>query len=143
MAGVDETRSSERIPTTVNVQYEVHESMKNSFPFAARKLTSTLTDISATGCSITTNVFIPKNVLLNLEIDGAIFYPEDPKRVIQATGRVCNSRNISKDTYRLGIFFEKILKEEKDAIKHFVDGFDRRKEKRVSFGSDAPPPQGA
>ena len=105
MAGVDETRGNERIPTAVNVQYEVHESMKSSFPFATQKLSSTLTDISASGCAIMTNVFIPKNVLLNLEIEGGTFYPDDPKKVIQVTGRVCNSRNISKDTYRLGGFF--------------------------------------
>jgi|SRR3989338_1614995 len=142
MAGVDETRGNERIPTAVNVQYEVHESMKSSFPFATQKLSSTLTDISASGCAIMTNVFIPKNVLLNLEIEGGTFYPDDPKKVIQVTGRVCNSRNISKDTYRLGVFFEKIAKEDKDAINHFVDGFERRKEKRISFGTDAPPSQG-
>ena len=142
MAGVDETRGSDRIPTAVTVLYEVHESMKNSFPFATKKLTSTLTDISSNGCAIMANVFIPKNVLLNLDIEGATFYPDEPTRVIQVTGRVCNSRNISKDTYRLGIFFEKVLKEDKDAIKRFVEGFERRTEKRISFG-DTPPAQGA
>lgn len=143
MAGIDETRSSERIPTAVKITYDVHESMRGSFPFSAQKLTSNVVDISATGCAMLTNVYIPKNVLLNLEIEGALFFPDDPQRIIKATGRVCNSRNISKDAYRLGVFFEQITKEDKDAIKHFVDGYDRRKEKRVSFDSPGTPPSPA
>ena len=140
MAGVDETRSSERIPTAVKVAYEVHESMKGSFPFSAHKLTSNITDISSTGCAILANVFIPKNVLLNMEIEGNVFFPDHPERIIKVTGRVCNCRNISKDTYRLGIFFEQVSKEDKEAIKHFTDGYDRRKEKRVSFDTPGAPP---
>lgn len=140
MAGVDETRSSERIPTAVEAQYEIHESMKGSFPFSDRKLTSNVIDISSTGCAILANVYIPKNVLLNMDIKGELFFPDEPERVIKTTARVCNSRNISKDTYRLGVFFEKITKEDRDAIKHFVDGFERRKEKRVSLEPPNPPP---
>lgn len=141
MGGVDETRGSERVPTAVKVSYEIHESMKSSFPFSAKKLESSVTDVSAAGCALMSNVYIPKNVVLNLEIDGSVFFPDEPGRVIKVVARVCNSRNISKDTYRLGIFFEKIEKVDKDAIRHFVEGFDRRRDKRITFGTPEPPAQ--
>jgi c-di-GMP-binding flagellar brake protein YcgR len=109
--------------------------MKGSFPFSSQKFNSNVIDISATGCAVMAQVYIPKNALLNLEMEGTLFFPDDPEHVIRAVGRVCNSRNISKDTYRLGIFFENISKKDKDAIKHFVEGYDRRKEARIFFES--------
>ncbi len=137
MSGIDETRGSERISAAIQVTYEVHESMKGSVPFSDKKHSADIVDISATGCSIRSNVFVPKNILLNMEIDGTQFY-EGGKKIINATGKICNCRNISKDSYRLGISFEKISAEDKQAIKRFVDSRDRRKEKRLPLGPDQP-----
>ena len=50
MADIDEARGSERVPTSITVTYGVDESMKGSLPFAEKKFTSNMTDISATGC---------------------------------------------------------------------------------------------
>lgn len=138
MAGVDDTRGSERIPTAVQVTFEVHESMKESIPFSAKKFTSHISDISTVGCAILSHTFFPKNVLLNLEIDAALFYPNESGRVVKAAGRVCNCRNFSKDSYRLGVSFEKIAPEDKQAIKRFIESNERRKEKRFNI---EPPPE--
>ena len=141
MAGVDDTRGSQRIPTAVEVNYQIHESMRESIPFGDKKFTSHITDLSAAGCAILSYSFIPKNVLLNMEIDGSRFYQNAGTRVMKITGRVCSSRNISKDSYRLGIAFEKISPEDKQAIKAYVESSDRRKEKRISLEPREDPPR--
>lgn len=141
MAGVDETRGSERVPTAIQVTYQVHESMKSSLPFEQGRTTSHIMDLSATGCAILSNGFLPKNVLLDMEIDGAGFFPGQDPSSIKIVGRVCNCRNISKDTYRVGVNFEKIAPRDAKAIKDFIDKNDRRKEKRLQLGPSEPPPE--
>ena len=76
-----------------------------------------------------------------MEIDAKSFYPEGKPHILKLVGRVCNCRNLSKDSYRLGISFEKISPEDKQAIKRFVESRDRRSEKRIPFGpTDKPFP---
>lgn len=132
--GIEDTRGEERTSVVIHAQYEMHESMKEMVPYGSQKYTSTLMDISPSGCALVAQIFVPKNVLVVVEIDGKPFYPGHAEKVIRAVGRVVNCRNLSRDSYRLSLLFTEIQGGDKEAIRLFVAENERRKEPRINLG---------
>lgn len=83
-------------------------------------------NISAGGVLLKTSTYLPKGVILSLQINlyqmcsSAAFYPADKKSVIHATSRLLSFRKQIDDKYEISVKFVALKREDKKIISEIV-----------------------
>lgn len=121
MPAPEETRRVERIAVKIPVTIRIDPSMKKDFTLAQKELNVSTADMSTTGMSIISSVYIPDGLVLNIELDASSIYPEKGKEnnKIKLVGEVVSSR-MTGGRYRLGILIKEMNEEDKSAIVKFI-----------------------
>lgn len=115
----------------------IDKSMKNGISLAnGNRFEARAYDISIGGLGLLTKYFLPKGLLLEMEIEGA---PFDLKERITVKGEVTHCKNIEVHKYKCGIRFTEMSDENIKVIAKLVAGYEKRKEPRVNLSSDDKP----
>jgi c-di-GMP-binding flagellar brake protein YcgR len=129
-----DTRSAPRVAVKLRVISTIDKSMKDSVSLAGgNRFEARAYDISVGGIGLLTKYFLPKGLLLELEIEGI---PFGLKERITAKGEVTYCKNIQVHKYRCGIRFTEMADQYTKAIAQFVSSYERRSAPRVSLSSD-------
>lgn len=125
------TRKKPRTQLDIKVVLSIDEKSKEVFSLAQGKpVEATTIDISSLGMGVVTKYYLPKGLIMDLEIEGKSF---GSKKSIKVKGeiRYCMYTGISG--YRAGIKFINILGEDQDKISKFVEIYERRRSPRVKL----------
>jgi len=126
-----ETRLARRLNISLKVTLRVEEDLKQKFALAdGNCFEADVLDISKTGLGIFSKYFIPKGLIVILEIPGDIFKLKE-KITLKAEVRYC--KFIKSSQYRCGIKFLDISDKYKDTIADFIAAHEKRKEPRLKL----------
>ena len=129
-----ETRQGPRVEVSLRVISTIDKSMQDSISLAnGNRFEAMACDISIGGIGLITKYFLPKGLLLELEIEGI---PFELKERMTAKGEVAHCKNIQVRKYKCGIKFTQIDDKYIKAISQFISRYERRKNPRVSLSSD-------
>lgn len=117
----EETRRVERVAVKIPIAIKIEPSMEKDFTLAQREVSASTVDMSATGMSVLSSVYIPEGIALVIEFEAQSICPEKEKEgsKIRLKGEVVSSR-MMKGQYRLGILIKEISDEDKSAIVKFI-----------------------
>ena len=137
------TRSKKREPIESIVEFSVHnladQTVGLNLPKAAitlepnKVVKSTLFDISASGCAISSSYVIPPGVILDIKIDSTPFNIQgalERKEPFLFSGKVKSCIMKAAGQYRLGIKFQNPEKADSDFISSFISIRERRRDPR-------------
>lgn len=125
------TRQGPRVEVSLRVISTIDESMKDSVSLAnGNRFEARAYDISVGGMGLFTKYFLPKGLLLELEIEGA---PFGLKERIVAKGEVTHCKNFQVHKYKCGIRFTEMADKYIKTISQFVSSYEKRKNPRVEL----------
>ena len=126
-----ETRSSFRIDIKLKVICRIHENFCQKFGLTCGDVFKLIAvDISASGLGVMSEYFLPKGLILELEIEGMPFSPE---KIMKIKGEIRYCVYKKNSGYRCGIIFLDILEEYKNSIAKLVATYEQRKFPRVNL----------
>lgn len=126
-----ETRKAPRIDINFKVLSKPVQELKQKFALVSgNKFEVKAVDISEIGIGLVSEYFLPKGLILELEIDGA---PFDLKEVMKIKGEIRYCRYERTVGYRCGVQFLDLSEVYRKAIAEFISTFERRKEPRVKL----------
>lgn len=126
-----ETRSSLRIDIKLKVVCRIHENFRQKFGLTCGDVFKLIAvDISESGIGVISEYFLPKGLILELEIEGIPFSIEKSMK-IKGEIRYCIYKKNSG--YRCGISFLDILDEYRNSIAKLVATYEQRKFPRVKL----------
>ena len=129
-----DTRQGPRVEVTLRVISTIDKSMQDSVSLAnGNRFESRAYDISVGGIGLVTKYFLPKGLLLEMEIEGAPFGLQE--RII-SKGEVSHCKNIQVHKYKCGVRFTEMADKYTKIIAQFVSSHEKRREPRVSLCSD-------
>lgn len=127
------TRVGPRVEVSLRVISTIDESMKDSISLAGgNRFEARAYDISVGGIGLVTKYFLPKGLLLELEIEGA---PFKLKERITAKGEVTHCKNVQAHKYKSGIRFTEMADKYIKVIAEFVASYEKRKDPRVNLST--------
>jgi len=91
-------------------------------------------DVSATGIGVISKHFLPKGLIVDLEMDGKLFGLNE---AIKLKGEVRYCNFVQTALYKCGIKFIDTPESYTNAIANFVSANDRRKDPRVQLTDDS------
>jgi c-di-GMP-binding flagellar brake protein YcgR len=126
-----ETRIAQRVKISLEITLRVAKEPRQQFALAeGDSIKVNLLDISRLGMGILSKHFLPRGLIANFEIDGALFgFAETMK--IKAEVRWCNY--VRPSIYRFGVRFLDNPEKYMNAIEQFVSANERRKEPRLKL----------
>lgn len=128
-----ETREGPRIGVSLSVISTINESDRGSISLAGgNSFECRACDISAGGIGLITKYYLPKGLLLELEIEGVRFGLQGKFKV---KGEVIHCKNIPAHGYKCGVKFTEIANEYRAAISQFISVCERRKDPRLDLSS--------
>jgi len=123
-----ETRSSSRIEVKLKVVCRIHENFCQQFGLVCGDVFElAAADISEAGIGVISKYFLPKGLILNLEITGIPFNEE----VMKIAGEIRYCIFKKNSGYRCGIKFLDIKEEYRKNIAKLVQTFEQRKFPRI------------
>jgi len=126
-----DTRQTKRVDVNLTVMSEVELKGEQQLTLASGNcFKATAYDISKRGIGLHVNTFLPKGLLLKLQLPGKIF---DLEKDMKIEGEIAHCRFIRQHEYRCGIKFLKISDEAKSALDKFISTHDKRKDKRINL----------
>ncbi|MFH1504327.1 MAG: PilZ domain-containing protein [Candidatus Omnitrophota bacterium] len=129
-----ETRRQPRVNVSLKVITEVAKSSTQKFSLAGGKSFDVKgVDISVSGVGVISKHFLPKGLIIELEIEGLAF---GLREAIRVKARVCYCRYLKSFEYRCGMEFIDISPKYKDAIGKFISAHERRKDPRLKLSEE-------
>ncbi len=129
-----DTRQGPRVGASLRVISTIDKSMQDSVSLAnGNRFEARAYDISVGGIGLVAKYFLPKGLMLELEIEGAPFGLQER---ITAKGEVTHCKNVQVHKYKCGIRFTEISDKHKGAIAQFISNYEKRKSPRVDLSSD-------
>ena len=126
-----QTRLGPRINVTLKIVTKIDESLKQHVHLTkGNRFDVSSYDISAIGIGIYVKYFLPKGLILDLEMDGAPFGLEEKMKI---KGEVRHCEYVTVRKYHCGIKFLNLPKNYKKVIDHFVSTHTRRKNPRIKL----------
>ncbi|MFC1674554.1 PilZ domain-containing protein [Candidatus Omnitrophota bacterium] len=126
-----ETRLAPRKQIDLKVLARIPEDSEQKFSLAEKDdFEVTATDISITGLGLLSKYFLPKGLILLLEINGA---PLGIEKTMELRGEVRYSRSAGTLKYRCGFKFLNPPADYVKKIETFIAGRERRKSPRVKL----------
>jgi len=122
-----ETRLASRVNISINVNSRIDAKKDQQVILAeGNRFSAVACNISVLGIAIRVKYFLPKGLVLDLEIDGIYFGLEGPMK-IKAEVRHCDY--VKYRTYECGLKFLDITAQYKKAIENFVSARGKKKKK--------------
>ena len=87
-------------------------------------------NISTIGIGTFTKHFLPKGLILQMEIEGTPFGLTKPMKI---KGEIRHCEYITKAKYKCGIKFLNLPKEYREAIKNLISAYEKRKKTRLNL----------
>lgn len=129
-----DTRQGPRVAVSLRVISTIDKSMKDSVSLAnGNRFEARAYDISVGGIGLLTKYFLPKGLLLEMEIEGAPFGLQE---IITAKGEVAHCKNVQVHKYKCGINFTEMADKYVKAIVQFISNYEKRRDPRVNLSSD-------
>ncbi len=135
-----DTRRDARTPITVQVRIQVNSAMRETVQLAKEAIEAQVVDISIVGIGLTSRVFLPKGVLVDLQLPRNVFsspnMPPPPMGTsptegsMPITGQVVYARPQEK-LCRMGIAITKISDGDRLLLQHYVSSQERRRAPRT------------
>lgn len=128
-----DTRQGPRVEVSLRVISTIDKSMKDAVSLAnGNRFEARAYDISIGGIGLLTKYFLPKGLLLELEIEGGPFGLQE--RII-AKGEVTHCKNIQVHKYKCGIKFTDMSDKYIKVISQFIAGYEKRQSPRIKLSS--------
>lgn len=126
-----ETRLTPRVQLELKIIVQIDEETQQKFHLAKGNTFGVdILDISIGGIGVFSKYFLPKGLLLEVQIEGKPFGLDEPMKI---KSRVCYCNYIKSSRYRCGIMFIDIPDDYKNNIAVFIRTYERRKEPRVKL----------
>lgn len=126
-----ETRSSSRVGVKLKVVCRIHENFRQKFGLTCGDVFELIAvDISEVGIGVISKYFLPKGLILELEIGGISFGIE---KIMKIKGEIRYCIYKKNSGYKCGIKFLDILDEYRNNIAKLVSTYERREFPRVKI----------
>lgn len=126
-----ETRLAQRVKLSLEAVLKIAEEPKQKFALSQGNcFVVNILDISKMGIGLLSKYFMPKGLIVELQLNGDPFGLKETVKV-DAEIRWCNY--IKPSEYRCGVKFLNILAKYENAIAQFVSANERRKEPRLKL----------
>ena len=126
-----ETRLAPRLNIDLKIISKLDDEYQQKFSLASgNKFEVRTLDISELGVGILSKYFIPKGVVLDLDIEGK---PLGLDRDISTKGEVRYCKFVRNLGYKCGIKFLNISQPDRKAIAYFISTYERRRASRVKL----------
>ena len=131
------SRKSFRVQFDTKAAFRLNRHSKKEVRLKEKTVNTHLLDLGAGGCALESPHFLPVGVKINIFFDRNMLLPAGAaakkKNIVRAVGVIRTSRQSPNHQYRFGIQFERISAQDVQLIRDFVDRFERREEKRITF----------
>jgi len=131
--GID-SRLAKRVRIYLKVISKVDKLFKKKFALAdGTDFEASIVDISTSGIGLVLRYFLPRGLVIELTLDGALFGLKGPMKI---KGEVRHCKNVpypKYKLYRVGIKFISVPKLYKKAISELISKLEKRKEPRLSL----------
>ncbi len=120
-----ERRKSERIDAAFTLSYNIEKSYTLRVNLGViGSVDALMVDLSDIGMAIITNYEIPKGAQLYIKFDliNTRLSGDDRWRSMKITGETVSNVKLEGENYRIGIRFNRVSEEDKEAIRNFVQG---------------------
>ncbi len=126
-----ETRSSFRINIKLSVVCRIHENFCQKFGLTCGNVFKlSAVDISESGIGVISEYFLPKGLILELEIEGIPFSVEKTMKIKGEVRSCIYKKNCG---YKCGINFLDLLDEYRNSIAKLVATYEQRKFPRLKM----------
>jgi c-di-GMP-binding flagellar brake protein YcgR len=113
-----ETRLGARVNIALAVSSKIDKSAEQNITLAkGNRFTATTCDISTVGIGMRTNFFLPKGLVINMDLEGA---PFGLREAIKVKGEVRYCNYVKARNYKCGIKFVNLSSRYRQAIAKFV-----------------------
>lgn len=129
-----ETRRAPRININLKIKSKIPEKYRQKFALTTgASFEVDAVDISMLGIGIFSKYFLPKGLILELEINGE---PFELKEEMILTAEVRHCAFIKGQGYRCGVQFLDLSEKYKKVIAEFIATYERRREPRFKLTED-------
>ena len=126
-----DTRFTSRVNLDLKIILKIEDDDKQKIALVGgNKLEAGVFDISISGIGLGIKHFIPKGLIVSMEIDGAPFGLDE---VVNVKGEICYCNYEQAALYKCGIRFVDIPEKYLSAIANFVSTHERRNDPRVEL----------
>jgi len=91
-------------------------------------------DVSSTGLGLISKHFLPKGLIVDLDMDGKLFGLSE---VMSLKAEICYCNFVQTSLYKCGIRFVDIPEKYTTALANFVSANERRRDPRVKLSDDS------
>lgn len=126
-----ETRKAPRINIDLKVISRIDEDAQQKFGLVCGEIFEVnVVDITESGVGILSKFFLPKGLIVKLEIEGAVF---NLKEIMKIKGEIRYCNYIKDLGYRCGVKFLNVPDIYREAISRFISSYERRKAPRIKL----------
>jgi len=126
-----ETRGAKRVNVSLKIASHIDNQGDQRFTISQGDIFEVeVVDISVSGIGINSKYFLPKGLVIDIEIDGKTF---DSNTVMRMKGELRYCRSVKVSRYRCGIKFIDPPVEYVKLIRDFITVNERRQEPRVKL----------
>ncbi len=122
------TRKETRVSLTIQIRVQINPAMRETIHLAKEKIEAQVVNLSVHGIGIVSRVFLPKGLVLDVELPRAPFAKTQKTAAegsMQITGQVAYAKS-EKNLCRMGIHFTSIEKKDLRFIERFLSSLERR-----------------
>ncbi|MFA6321378.1 MAG: PilZ domain-containing protein [Candidatus Omnitrophota bacterium] len=130
-----ETRIKKRIDIKMAISCSIHNDASQLINLTGgNNFTADAFDISMLGIGFFTKSFLPRDLLLEMDITGIA---EDPNKKLRLKGKVCYCKNAPHETkgpnkFKCGVEFLDLSKEDSKQLEQFITKNEQRKAPRLN-----------
>ncbi len=126
-----DTRFTHRVNLSLKIFLEIEDDAEQQIALVGgNKLEVEVFDISISGIGLGVKHFIPKGLIVSMEIDGT---PFDLDKAMRVKGEICYCNYVQASLYKCGIRFVDMPEQYVTAIADFVSKYERRGYPRVDL----------
>lgn len=126
-----ETRAASRVAIKLKVVCRIEKNFCRKFGLTCGDVFGlTAVDISESGIGVVSEYFLPKGLILELEIEGV---PPDIEKIMTIKGEICYCTYKKNSGYKCGVRFIDLLDEYRSGIASVVATYELRKFPRVKL----------
>ena len=126
-----DTRFINRVNLDLKVLLKIEDDEEQQVALVGgNKIEANVFDVSVSGIGLGIKHFIPKGLIVSMEIDGTPFGLEG---VVKVKGEICYCNYVQASLYKCGIRFVDVPKQFTKAINDLVTKHERRQDPRVEL----------
>lgn len=126
-----DTRFTRRVNLSLKILLEIKDDEEQRIALVGgNKLEADVFDISVSGIGLGIRHFIPKGLMVSMEIDGT---PFEINEVMRVKGEICYCNYVQASLYKCGIRFIEMPEQYVTAVIDFVSKYERREDSRVEL----------